>query len=417
MPEKGSQSDTEQTRKEGEEIDSVSGQTAESIRAFKPQFETTTKCLRNNFPWYDRLLVDCGYDETADPSKLPYINDDVLCEHYYNENQGFQDASAYFTSGTSRGIKRRILWSPEDHRHYVEQRLRIFSRFISGDCKKACADLGTGHAASSATEIFRMMGLECLDIDFTSPIDQHVDVLNRGQPDVLYTMPMILENIMRHPKLCFRPKKIIVVGYIASASWKKHVTDFFNLHREDLLDVYGSIEIGSIGYECFDCDSYHFDDHIIPEIVGGTQNGVLALTSLARSYFPAARFVTDDIVEGLEKHCCGGKSVFSFKRIVGREGNELKHGEKLSLYDVINAVETFLPGAIFQIIKGTRTLTLKIFSPSFTPEKAEAIRGDIRQHNPAVDQMIRSGLVDDLVVENVGENEQPPPKAKRVIYK
>lgn len=402
---------------QSEEIVATTEYAPESIENFRSEFAILTSYIRKNFPWYDALLTQCGYDQTYDPFELPFIDDQILSQHYYNADINLPDASAYFTSGTSRGIKRKILWSPPDHQQYLEQRKRIFSDFLSRDCKSACADLGTGHAAASAMEIFRMMGLQCFDIDFTKPIEEHLELLNQAQPDVLYTMPMILENMIRHRNVRFRPKKIIVVGDIASTAWKKHITDFFSLARQDLLDIYGSIEIGSIAYECFDCGFYHFDDHIIPEMAYGWQNGVLALTSLTRSYFPAVRFVTDDIIEGFERRECHGKAVFSFQRIVGRQGHELKHGEKLSLYDIIEAIETFLPGAIFYVMKGTRELTLKILSADFTSEKADRIKREILNKNPAVEQMIRSGLVDDIFIENIPENASPALTAKRVVYK
>src|SRR5689334_13592920 len=227
------------------------------IRDFRNEVASLVKRIRETFPWYDRLVRECGYDLNGNPEQLPYMNEAILTQHYYTaEHNGLEGAHTYFTSGTSNGARKKIIYSEEDHGAYVGHRQKIFARFLSASCRTACSDLGTGHAAASAQEVFDGLGLESLYIDCRKPVQEHLAILNSYQPDVLFTMPMILDSIIHTNNAKFSPRKLIVVGDVASRSWKDHIVNYFSLRRSDLLDVVGSIEIGSIAYECFECDSY-----------------------------------------------------------------------------------------------------------------------------------------------------------------
>ena len=380
--------------------------------------------LRRTFQWYDTLLGETGYDLDHDPGRLPHIDEHILTQHYYEaRDPTLDDCQAYYTSGTATGARKRILFSTEDHKLYVEQRRKIFARFLTPECKTACSDLGTGHAASSAVEIFGKLNIDCFHIDFRRPVGEHVALLNEHQPDVLFTMPMILDRLIQSSELDFRPRKIITVGDVVSPAWKKRIADFFSLQHEDLLDVVGSIEVGSIAYECFDCGLYHFDDHIIPETVrpselyeGFGDHGkaeILILTSLARSVFPAARFITNDLVEGFTTRECDGATRYCIERIVGRAGSVFKNGENISLYDVNEAVNTFLPASPFEVRKDSGKVTIRVCSPDFTNEIGERIKNFLRELNPDSFQMIESSLVADIEVCNVPAGELSNGTAKR----
>jgi len=398
----------------------------EALKEFDSEIAGIVSRIRSNFAWYDQMLRACAYDREAEPARLPLIDEAVLNQHYYTANYPqFGDCQTYFTSGTATGERKKILFSAEDHEHYVSQRKLILSRFISGDCQVACSDLGTGHAASSASEIFQQLGMESFEIDFRRPIQEHIEGLNRRRPDVLFTMPVILDSIVQTGALKHHPKKIIVVGDVATPSWKRRITNYFGLERTDLLDVVGSIEVGAIAHECFDCGLYHIDPHLIAETINPSvlwddpdlqaTAEVLVLTSTTRSVFPAVRFVTNDLVEGFTRHVCREETIYGFARMIGRVGNELKNGEKISIYDISEAVNKYLPGGIFEIHKGPNKIVIKVCSSEFTNAKAEEIKLSIRHSNPVVNQMIESSLLDDIEVWRVSFDELLPRPAKRTF--
>lgn len=383
------------------------------------------------FRWYGQLLRDRGLDETAAFRALPILDERSLTEHYYAcRRDDLPGAVAYLTSGTTGGMRKRILYSPDDHRDYVDQRRRLFSRFIGGVTPgmTAVADLGTGHAAASAREIFCHLGLEAYEVDFTRPVEEHVELLNRWQPDVFFSMPMIIDQLLREGSgLDIRPRKIIVVGDVAPTAWRRHVAARFGLGFEDVLDVLGSIEVGAIAHFCAQTGLYHFHDHVIPEVLQPSQlyadcgtvlgtedspSGVLLLTSFARRYFPAVRFVTNDVIMGLRTIEWQGREVNAFERIEGRFGGDVKHGERLSDHDICVAVNEVFPNALFEV-RARGAVEIRVVTERVTPEQAARLRASLRTSNPDVVQMIDSRLVEELVVTAVGLEELAAGGAKR----
>ncbi len=361
--------------------------------------------VRQRFPWYDERVRASGFD--ADPRlvRLPLVDEAMLDSHYYQaELPAWEGAVSYFTSGTSSGRRKRLVWDALDDAAYLAQRTRIFSAFVASTDRVGCSDLGTGHAAQSATEIFRRLGLEAVSIDFQRPVGEHVEALNRIQPDVFFTMPMILDRLVLHGGLTARPRRIAVVGDVASAAWKLRMREYFGLEPAALLDVYGSMEAGAIAFDCGRCGRYHIDTHILPEVLDARDFGasspgsLLVVTSLTRAAFPALRYVTGDLVEDFHPIVCGDFSGPSFARILGRLGNELKHGEKISLYEISTAVNEVLPAARFEIYKDAHQLVIQVASPAFDADAAARIKARLRALAPDIDQMIQSGLVADIAV-------------------
>ncbi|MFI9208811.1 hypothetical protein ACIGW7_11770 [Streptomyces sp. NPDC053253] len=384
------------------------------------------------FPWYRELLLERGALGSGDLSDLPLIGTELLAAHYYTaEHPQLPDASAYHTSGTSGGQRKRILYSAADDDAYIAQRRLLFGEFTSSVPRGAVAvaDLGTGHAAASARRVFLELGYEAHDIDFTSPVDEHVAKLNAWRPDVFFTMPMILDRLLQaRPALDIRPRKIMVVGDVAPPAWRAHVAERFGLRPEDVLDVFGSIEIGAIGYSCAETGLYHFHDHIVPEVLAPEElsrhtgndrvpvrqegSGALLLTSLTRGYFPAVRYVTGDAVTGLRRIRHGGREVFAFERIDGRLAGDFKHGERISNHDLAQIMAEVFPGHPFEA-GDDDGLVIRVVADSVDDEQVAAVRAAVDRWAPDVAQMIASGLVGPVRVRAVAPDGLRSGQAKR----
>ncbi|MEU1090071.1 hypothetical protein ACFYPN_31665 [Streptomyces sp. NPDC005576] len=364
------------------------------------------------FPWYRELLLRRGALGSGVLSDLPVVGTGLLGAHYYTaEHPQLADASAYHTSGTSGGQRKRILYSPADDDAYVAQRRALLGGFTRSVPRGAVAvaDLGTGHAAASARRVFLELGFEAHDIDFTRPVDEHVETLNALRPDVLFTMPMILDRLLQaRPGLAIRPRKIMVVGDVAPLAWRAHVAGRFGLRPADILDVFGSIEIGAIGHSCAETGLYHFHDHIVPEVLDPEQladfteddripsrqegSGALLLTSFSRGYFPAIRYVTGDAVTGLHRIHYEGREVFAFERVDGRLSGDFKHGERISNHDLTRIMAEVFPGRPFEAAD-EGGLVIRVVGEPVGDEQITAVRAKVEQLAPDVAQMIASGLV------------------------
>lgn len=382
------------------------------------------------FPWYKGLVG--GGQNSFSLQDLPLMTSETLESYYYTEPID-PSLAVYRTSGTSSGRRKAIRYSEEDDEHYIEIKTKLFGELLSGSgCTRALADMGTGHAANTALSIFERLGLTHSSIPFELPVEQHIEQLLAFKPDVLYTMPSILDHIVYaadHPR-AFGIRKIILVGEIATLEWQHNMARLFGLEPCDIIDTYGSIEIGTIAYYSHDLARYIFADGIYAEGIGshelgeeqkplGTDESILVLTSSVRKMLPALRFVTYDVVRDFRTVTVDGVEKQSFKSIVKRVGRELKHGEKISLYDIEQVVYRHIADAIIRVKVRNNALTVYIKSKTADHSALPAIREDIRECIPEIGLMIRNHLLDDIGVLFVAGDEpldSGQVKNKKVYY-
>lgn len=368
------------------------------------------------FPWYKELIG--GEKKNYNIQSLPLMTSEVLETHYYT---GSIDPSlaVYWTSGTSTGRRKAILYSEEDDKHYMDIKTNLFGKLIAGSgCTRALADMGTGHAANTALSIFERLGLDNSAIPFELPIEQHIERLQAFKPDLLYTMPSILDHIVyaaEDPRE-FGIRKIILVGEIATLRWQRNIARLFGLEPCDIIDTYGSIEIGTIAYYSHELGRYILVDGIVAEGIRteelaeglkplGKDESILVLTSTVRKMLPAIRFVTYDVVRDFRPVMIDGTLKQSFGSIVKRVGRELKHGEKISLYDIEQVVYRHIEDASIRVKVRNNALTVYIKSKSAVNSIIPTIREEIRECIPEIGMMIRNHLLDDIDIVLVSKGE------------
>ncbi|WNS46002.1 2,3-diaminopropionate biosynthesis protein SbnA [Paenibacillus sp. MMS20-IR301] len=369
-----------------------------------------------NFPWYKELIG--GEAMSYSLQSLPLLTSDILEAHYYSSTPD-PALAVYRTSGTSTGRRKAIVYSEEDDRHYIAIKTKLFGELLAGSgCTRALADMGTGHAANTALAIFEQLGLVPDSIPFELPVEQHIERIQSFKPGLLYTMPSILDHIVHAAEdpRSFGIRKIILVGEIATLEWQKNMARLFGLAPQDITDTYGSIEMGTIAYYSHEHGRYIFVDGITAEAVGtadlseglqplGTDERILVLTSTVRRLLPALRFVTYDVIRDFRSIMVNGVEKQSFGSIVKRVGRELKHGEKISIYDIEQVVYRQLEDAIIRVRVRDNALAVYIKSKSADPSVVPAIREAIRDCIPEIGLMIRNHLLDDIAVVLATEEE------------
>ncbi len=382
------------------------------------------------FPWYKNLPG--VHQPNVTLQDLPLMSAEILEAHYYNRTPD-PALAVYRTSGTSSGRRKSIFYSEEDDRSYVAIKTKLFGELIAGSgCTKAVADMGTGHAASTALDIFEQLGLEGRAIPFELPVEEHIEQLLSFQPDLLYTMPSILDHIV-HAALdprAFGIRRIILVGEVATPQWQQNMARLFGLQESHITDTYGSIEMGTMAYYSHEAGRYLLAEGIYAEGIGADELGlkleplgaderILAVTSFVRRELPALRFVTYDVVRDLRTVTVDGVERQSFQSIVKRVGKELKHGEKISLYDIEQAVYRHVQDAIVRVHVQENALRVHILSKSPLDHAIPAIRSDIRESIPEIGLMIQNRLLDDIEV-IAAEQDEPPQrtqvKNKKLYY-
>lgn len=389
------------------------------------------------FPWYAQLLAAEGLDIRTVQSlqMLPLITSELLERHYYQTEPPFEprdDVTRYRTSGTSSRRRKTIYYSAEDESRYIRIKSELFHRIIApSGATTALSDMGTGHAASTAPEIFDRIGIQADTIAFQQPIEEHLERLRTLRPHLLYTMPSILDRILAasaEDPSSYGIRHVVLVGEIASPAWLRSVAERLRLGQESITDTYGSIEIGTIAYYSHEHGRYLFAEGIEAEGIPAQalyddveplpeNESVLVLTSWARDLFPAIRYVTYDIVRDLRPIVVDGQSRMSFQAIVRRIGTELKHGEKISVYDIEDVVYRHLKEATVRVHVQSNALTVHIDSKDKTPEIYERIELELQDRIPEIGIMIRGGLLHAIrVVPSEISYDARVLKHKRIFY-
>lgn len=383
----------------------------------KERLLTKLNEMKARFPWYKQLLVN---SDTEDIETLPLLTTDQLERYYYAEEPSdASQLSVYRTSGTSSGKRKSIYYSQQDDEHYIRIKADIYRSWLEqAGIQRALADMGTGHAASTSLAIFEQLGWEGKAISFELPIEQHLAELSAVQPDLLYTMPSILEQIVcasDNPS-AYGIKRIILVGELASMEWQRRMAERFGIQPEHIMDTYGSIEIGTIAYYSHEHGRYLLTEGLFAEGVSAKEldyeadellpdEQVLVLTSFVRTVFPALRYVTYDVVRGLETILIDGKPRQTFRCLSKRIGSELKHGEKISLYDIEEVVYAHVSDAEMKVQLINNALVVLLKSKSLNESAAALIRADLQNRIPEIGSMIRNRLLRSIEVRNVGADE------------
>ncbi|BBI31049.1 phenylacetate--CoA ligase family protein [Cohnella abietis] len=393
--------------------------------------------VQDIFPWYKQLLADNGLDKKDINSllQLPLITSELLEQHYYSGTLPFEPrehVTSYRTSGTSSLRRKTIYYSAEDEQHYLDLKSELFQHILHPLTRTtALSDMGTGHAANTALTVFERIGIKADSIAYQQPIEQHLERLRETRPHILYTMPSILDRLLSasvDDPASYGVQHIILVGEIASPAWLESVAERMQLAEENITDTYGSIEIGTIAYYSHERGRYLFVEGIeaeglpvevlFPEMEPlNDQESVLVLTSQSRDLFPALRYVTYDIVRDLQPIFVQGQWRQSFKALVRRIGSELKHGEKISVYDIEDVVYRYLKDASVKIHVQSNRLTVHIDSANKDPLIYEQIKLELLDRIPEIGMMIRGGILSAMrVIPSEITFDKSVLKHKRVFY-
>jgi len=366
------------------------------------------------FPWYAGLL------QSHDGDKPPIMTADVL-ERYYYSAPAPEGSFVYRTSGTSGGSRKAIVYSHADERRYLRVKTRLFARITDGrPIRRALADMGTGHAAATALDVFRTLGWEADAVAYDAPLAEHVERLTCFRPDLLYTMPSLLDRVvcaLDNPA-SLGVRCLVTVGEPATPEWRSAMAAAFGLHEKDVIDTYGSIEIGTIAWYDHEASVYRLADGISAEVAPPAKLGLpdslaqgeaaLLLTSTQRAAFPALRFATGDVVRGFASGGNGQGTEATFEAIVRRIGPELKHGEKMSVHDIEAAVYAHARRIQARAVSDGNRLVVYLYGPDATPSAAERIEAEIGRRVPEIGAMIAAGMLPRLEIVLAASESQLP---------
>lgn len=127
----------------------------------------------------------------------------------------------------------------------------------------------------------------------------------------------------------FRLRCASVTGEMLAPSLRNKLENEYGIR---VSQYYGTAEIGTIAYECEECEGMHINDEgVVVEIIDpetGRQLvpgeiGEVVVTSLSK-IFPLIRFRTGDLSSSIEEKCRCERDSYRLKGILGRIGQAVK---------------------------------------------------------------------------------------------
>ena len=268
--------------------------------------------------------------------KLPIITKEDVRDVPLDERtaRSVDRASCYVrTTSGSTGIPLTVLEEPAAAAHRAALWLRRLWTFGAGPFDRICIVVAEGGRRGQNPLLRGTGGLlgyvtrqRIKGLSLDSDILDHVQFISRWKPQILVAPASYYRIMLRiaEDKGC----KLTVRAAIANAetldgATRKLIRD--QLQTENVFEVYGAAEVGSIGWECPSHTGIHVNaESLVTEVlrdgeaVSDGEPGELCVTNLYRKATPMIRYLLGDVVKFLDSDCPCGRELPLIKEIQGR---------------------------------------------------------------------------------------------------
>lgn len=331
---------------------------------------------------YSSIDIDPNNIKTAeDLSKLPVFSKDDLRNNFSQliaTNFKLGKCVLNKTSG-STGEPTRTLMNLDVHKYYGSRAIR--ERLA---CGVKFGDKVVNIFPSIRADIKNFMSQSHPKIDikgfnkvwsFTIPRENKkclslLNMLIKLKPNIIFGAPStirILAHVAQDNNISeIHPKVIISSFELLDKSTRQYITNTFN---SDIIDVYGSSEVGDIAWECPEHAGYHINmDDVVIEIlkdgehVAEGEKGEIVVTGLHNYAMPIIRYKIGDVATLTRELCPCGRKLPLLKNIEGRIADFiiLPNGQLISPYALMN-IMNYPMISMFQIIQETTNKIVILF--------------------------------------------------------
>lgn len=165
-----------------------------------------------------------------------------------------------------------------------------------------------------------------LDVDVIEDLDVQVQKIHDFAPGVLQAYPTSLHAValeMRRRNLTdWKPRLLFTVAELLGEDTRLLVRQVFNM---EIMDIYGLIEVGDVGWQCRRAKEYHINaDAILVEFlndgkpVAPGEVGEIVVTSLYNKAMPLIRYRSSDAGRPSDGHCDCGCNLPTMKVVDGK---------------------------------------------------------------------------------------------------
>lgn len=388
-------------------------------------------------PFYRRAIDELGLGPEAfrtadDLRRLPLVDSAYVREHvddFVSTAVPKEEREVFYTSGTTSGIRKRVLW---DHRSLVlrvvrgerdravisrlagERRLGAFAReFVPDDAPAALLRLVGGGAgehrrlsifpADFSSRTMRAIWSERTVIprraahyDHVSPdlpFQDLVEVLERDRPRVIFSYGSYADQFLRYLDSTGRrpplPRVWVYMSDMLSAE-ARAVADRLGC---PLYSVYAAMEFGTIGYQCVRREGFHLNVDLCAvrivddegDDVPAGHAGDVVVSGLDNRAMVLLNYRLGDIASLAPEPCPCGCRLPVLSTLEGRRSEviRLRDGRTLSVLSLEGLFRTPLRGTIAAQVEqspaGSLTWRIVPYHASDREQLAAALRARARE--------------------------------------
>jgi phenylacetate-CoA ligase len=333
-----------------------------------------------HYLWKNHRISPYDIKDVGDVKKLPIIDKSVLRENYssFISIDFKEKLNNLWHKGSSGSTGKPVLIYYDNFaKDYLDA---IYLRALMAAGYKPNKPLFYYWYKPFKFEIYNIFGLmRKIYIPHILKDNQIIELMIKYKPEYIYCYGGILFSISKkilenNISLNWIPKSIITHGELFSEKMKEVVKNAFN--TENVFDQYGTSEYNRSAWECIEGNGYHVDqDSVITEIldknyedVDFNESGVLVLTGLINRALPLIRYKIGDIVTKNDDYrCnCGINLPNMIKHIEGREIDFINGNSTREIMNILSGIKGL---SVFQIIKGSKKISLIIEPDNLVDEK------------------------------------------------
>ena len=160
-----------------------------------------------------------------------------------------------------------------------------------------------------------------------SNIDDHIQRIKAERPNVIQgygsELSLIAQAILNGRASIPKPRIVFTDSELLTPGFRNLIEEAFGV---DVIDIYGTYEVGNVGYECTEHNGYHLaEDCVITEFldhegnpVEPGQEGEIVFTVLNNYSMPLIRYRIGDAARYSLEDCPCGRTSIRISHILGR---------------------------------------------------------------------------------------------------
>lgn len=326
-------------------------------------------------PYYREAMREAGYDPVRDYrgpedlARLPITTKADLKQRgttaFVMEGSDLSRCATDSTSG-STGIPTRVYRDPHERALQIAKWLRVL--FLNGYSvrQKVLSLTGPGRLDEGRSVLQRFGVFRRLAVDYFQPPAVMVDQFLTYRPDVLYGnrshLDLMALELRRRGIEC--PGLSLLVGG-AEVIQESHRRLYRQQFGVELVESYGSVEMGVMAHETPDRDGLHLCEDLTyfefldrdGQPVPSSEPGRVVVTDLTAKRMPLIRYDQGDLAVHVSVRGADGRAVRRLTRIMGRESDYavLPDGTRCPLYVFSIVIKKFEDIAQFRVVQKTRS--------------------------------------------------------------